>query len=75
MEPSTSPPSRRQLFHIFLVTFRIGLFTFGGGAAMLPMIQREFVEKQGWINEEDIADIFAVAQSLPGAMSVNASVL
>ena len=75
MEPSTSPRSRRQLLHIFLVTFRIGLFTFGGGAAMLPMIQREFVEKQGWISEEDIADIFAVAQSLPGAMSVNASIL
>ncbi len=75
MKTPKAPGSWRKLFHIFFVTFRIGLFTFGGGAAMLPMIQREFVEKQKWISEEQIADIFAVSQSLPGAMAVNASIL
>ena len=75
MESSAPNRSWRQLLHIFFVNFRIGLFTFGGGAAMLPMIQREFVEKQGWAKEEQLADIFAVAQSLPGAMAVNASIL
>ncbi|MGI6498857.1 MAG: chromate transporter [Oscillospiraceae bacterium] len=75
METPVSSRSRRQLFRIFFVTFRVGLFTFGGGASMLPMIQREFVEKQGWINDEEIVDIFAVSQSLPGAMAINASAL
>jgi chromate transporter len=75
METPTPARSWRQLLHIFLVTFRIGLFTFGGGAAMLPMIQQEFVKKQGWIDEEQTADIFAVSQSLPGAMAINASTL
>ena len=75
MEPATPKCSWRLLLHLFGTTFRIGLFTFGGGAAMLPMIQREFVEKQGWIDEEQMTDLFAVAQSLPGAMAVNTSLL
>ena len=55
--------------------FRVGLFTFGGGYAMLPQISKEFVDKHKLISEEEILDIFAAAQSLPGVIAVNASVL
>ncbi len=59
-----------QLFAVF---FKIGLFTFGGGYAMIPLIQRETSEKKGWISEQDIMDIIAVAESTPGPISVNSA--
>lgn len=52
-----------QLLHTFV---RIGAFTFGGGYAMIPLIQREAVEKRGWIEDRDVLDILAVAESTPG---------
>lgn len=51
-----------QLLHTFV---RIGAFTFGGGYAMIPLIQREAVEKRGWIEDRDVLDILAVAESHP----------
>ncbi|NLV49140.1 MAG: chromate transporter [Clostridiales bacterium] len=65
----------RKLLTIFLATLKIGFFTFGGGLAMIPMIQNEFADKRRWICEEDISDIIAVAQTLPGMVAVNVSVL
>lgn len=65
----------RTLLRIFLVTFKIGAFTFGGGYAMIPFMQDEFVDKYHWIEEKDIVDVFAVAQSLPGVIAVNSSLL
>lgn len=59
---------------LFTVFFRIGLFTFGGGFAMLPLIEKEVVEKQGWAEKDEILDIFALAQSVPGAIGVNTAV-
>ncbi|MDR0819445.1 MAG: chromate transporter [Oscillospiraceae bacterium] len=67
--------SARLLRTIFFSTFKIGLFTFGGGLAMIPFIQSEFSEKRDWLTSEEIADITAVAQTLPGVMAVNTSVL
>ena len=64
-----------KLLKIFLVTFKLGAFTFGGGYAMIPLMQREFVDKNGWIENDDILDIFAVAQSVPGVIAVNSSVM
>lgn len=52
--------------------FKIGLFTFGGGFAMIPLIEREVVRNK-WITQEDVADIVALSQSIPGAVSVNMS--
>jgi chromate transporter len=52
--------------------FKIGAFTFGGGFAMIPLIEREVV-KNKWITNEDIADIVAISQSIPGAVAVNMS--
>lgn len=59
---------------LFAAFFRIGLFTFGGGFAMLPLIEKEVVEKLGWAEKEEILDIFALAQSVPGAIGVNTAV-
>jgi len=63
------------LFKIFFVTFKIGAFTFGGGYAMIPLMRDEFAEKQRWVEEKDVVDVFAVALSLPGVIAVNASIL
>lgn len=51
--------------------FKIGLFTFGGGYAMLPLLQREVVEKKGWAKEQDLMDYYAIGQSTPGIIAVN----
>ena len=61
-----------QLFTTFM---KIGAFTFGGGGAMIPLIEREVVDKHKWISREDFIDELAVAQSLPGILAVNMSVL
>jgi chromate transporter len=64
----------RRAFRMFFTFFRIGAFTIGGGYAMLPLIEREFVEKQGWVTEEEIVDIFAIVQSVPGVIAINSSI-
>ena len=56
---------------LFCTFFRVGLLTFGGGYAMLPMLQREIVEKKKWSSEEEILDYFAVGQCTPGIIAVN----
>lgn len=56
---------------LFLTFARIGVCTFGGGYAMLPILQREVVEKKGWASEEDLADYYAVGQCTPGIIAVN----
>ena len=58
---------------LFLTFARIGTFTFGGGYAMIPLIQRETVEKQGWVTQEDILDVVAIAESTPGPIAINAA--
>lgn len=60
-----------QLFYSFL---KIGLFTFGGGYAMIPIIQREIIEKRGWIAERDFLDLLTLAQSAPGPIALNMAV-
>ena len=61
----------KMLLNIFLIFLKIGAFTFGGGYAMIPIIEREFVDKREWISRDDIVDIFAVGQSVPGAIAIN----
>ena len=58
-----------------LLTFSyIGAFTFGGGYAMLPMFQRELVEKKRWLTESEMTDLFSISQCLPGIIAVNTAV-
>ena len=56
---------------LFSVFFRTGLFTFGGGYAMLPALQKELVDQKKWITEEELVDYFAIGQSTPGIIAVN----
>lgn len=58
---------------LFWTFVKIGTFTIGGGYAMLPLIQREVVDR-GWLSKEDFVDLFSVAQSLPGVFAVNISI-
>lgn len=60
---------------LFLSFFKIGAFTFGGGWAMISIIEREIVEKHKWISKADFLDLLAVAQSMPGILAVNISVV
>lgn len=59
-----------QLFYSFL---KIGAFTFGGGYAMIPLIQKEVVDKQKWVTDEDILEIIAIAESTPGTIAINSA--
>lgn len=61
----------KDLLDLFVSFMKIGAFTFGGGYAMLPMIQREIVENKKWATEDEILDYFAVAQCTPGVIAVN----
>ena len=63
----------RKALKLFIVFFKIGAFTFGGGYAMVPIIQSEVAEKRGWIKNEDILDILAISESTPGPIAINSA--
>ena len=56
---------------LFTAWFKMGLFTFGGGYAMLPMIQKEVIEKYKWATEDEVMDYYAIGQCTPGIIAVN----
>ena len=61
----------KKLWELFSAFARIGVLTFGGGYAMLPMLQREVVERKGWATEEELMDYYAIGQCTPGIIAVN----
>lgn len=61
----------KDLFTIYFAFFKVGAFTFGGGLAMMPMLQKELIEKKQWLTEEELIDYYAVGQSTPGIIAVN----
>lgn len=61
----------KELFELFKVFFKMGSFTFGGGYAMLPIIQEEIVKKRKWATDEEVLDYYAIGQSTPGIIAVN----
>ena len=63
----------QNMISLFLIFMKIGLFTFGGGYAMIPLIQRETVDNKKWISDKDILDIVAIAESTPGPIAINAA--
>lgn len=65
----------RFLLQLFLVFFRIGLFTFGGGYAMIPLIERTIIERKRWLAQDELLDILTIAQTMPGPIAVNAAAL
>lgn len=63
-----------MFLQLFLTYFKIGTFTLGGGYAMLPLIQREIVERKHWISEEEFVNMIALAQAAPGLIAVNSAI-
>lgn len=61
----------KELIELFSIFFKMGAFTFGGGYAMLPIIQEEIVNKRNWATDEEILDYYAIGQSTPGIIAVN----
>ena len=63
----------KEFLELYLAFVKIGAFTFGGGLAMMPIMQRELIDKRGWLTEEELIDYFAIGQSTPGIIAVNVS--
>lgn len=63
----------KEYWELFATFFRMGAFTFGGGYAMLPMIEREIVQRKKWATSEEVMDYFAIGQCTPGVIAVNTS--
>ncbi len=61
----------KLLLEMFLTFAKVGVMTFGGGYAMLPILQREVVDNKGWATEEELMDYFAIGQCTPGVIAVN----
>ncbi len=64
-----------SLWSLFWITFKLGAVTFGGGYVMVPLFMGEFVQKRGWLEQEDLMNMIALSQSVPGAIAINCSVL
>jgi chromate transporter len=67
------PNRKKTLLPLFITFFKIGAFTFGGGYAMIPIIQREIADNKKWLSDDDILDIIAVAESTPGPIAINSA--
>ena len=63
----------KTLAQLFLSFAKIGAFTFGGGYAMIPLIQKEAVERRGWVTQEDMLDVVVLAESTPGPIAINSA--
>lgn len=71
-----SPVREKRLYwKLFWATFQLSAFTFGGGYVIVPLMRRKFVMNLHWLEDDEMLDLTAIAQSTPGAMAVNASVL
>lgn len=64
---------KSKILALFLTFLRIGAFTFGGGYAMIPLIQKEIVENKKWLTDEDILEIIAISESTPGPIAINSA--
>ena len=69
------PCTRRFYWVLFKSTFLISAFTVGGGMVIIPLLKSKFVDEYGWIDDKETLDIVAIAQSMPGVMAINASIM
>ncbi|WP_294531456.1 chromate transporter, partial [uncultured Fusobacterium sp.] len=60
---------------LFLSTFSLSAFTFGGGYVIVPLMRKKFVNEYGWIDEQEMLNLIAIAQSSPGAIAINSSLI
>ena len=63
----------KKYFELFLTMLKIGLFTFGGGYAMIALLENEFVEKKKWLTKDEFLDMLAIAESTPGPIAINSA--
>jgi chromate transporter len=75
METTHTKNHRHLYFTLFIQTFTLSAFTIGGGYVIVPLMRKAFVEKLGWIEEQEMLDMIAIAQSAPGVIAVNTSIL
>ena len=75
MNTAAETKTGNKYLTLFLSTFKLSACTFGGGFVIIPLLRKRFVEELGWIEEEEMLDLTAIAQSSPGAIAVNASIL
>lgn len=75
MKELTKQEKRKRAITIFTVMFKVGFFTWGGGWSIIAQLQKEFVEKRGWIEDKELTDMVAVCRSMPGIMIMNTSVM
>lgn len=71
MKQNSNKTNWSLLFEIYLTFFKIGIVTFGGGLAMLPILERELAVKKKWVDSNELIDYFAIGQSTPGIIAVN----
>ena len=67
--------NRKFYLKLFLSTFYLSAFTFGGGYVIVPLMRKKFVNEYGWIDENEMIDLIAIAQSAPGVIAINASLI
>ena len=65
--------NKKMLWELFSTLFKIGLFTFGGGYAMIAFFESEFIEKKKWLDKEEFLDMVAIAESTPGPIAINSA--
>ena len=63
----------KTILRLFLTMFKIGAFTFGGGHAMIALLEHELVEKKNWISKDDFIDLIAISESTPGPIAINSA--
>lgn len=73
-EFATAQMKKNIYWESFLTFFKIGMFTLGGGYAMIPIIEKEVVDKHSWLTKEEMLDLIAIAQSCPGVFAINISI-
>ncbi|MGI5849687.1 MAG: chromate transporter [Christensenellales bacterium] len=66
---------QKKLRTLFIIMLKLGALTFGGGYAMVPLFEDEFVQKRGWLDAEDMVNMVALSQSVPGAIAINCGIL
>jgi len=72
-EVETMKEEWKIFFQLFWIFFKMGPVTFGGGYAMIPLIEKEVVEKRKWLKSEEVTDVFALSQTVPGAVAINSA--
>lgn len=72
--PAQAGSKLAYILRLYGIFFRIGAFTIGGGYAMLPIIEKEFVSRYKWVSEQEMVDIIAIVQSLPGVIAINTAI-